>query len=199
MNPTFNDFAPLYDFSLVEKAVQAFFCSDALDAPFVAPKDDDDPDREKWTAGADGIAFYTAFQALTFTKCRPRVFIGLNNITEYPSAKIIDANGVLRSSAWKAALKFGIITEPNYVLHTALCSTVLAIIPQLQPLPTPDGSGIAQGGVNKFLQYHEVGLFALADASTHITPEDGNYNSPINVNITFSVRASAWPGGIQNA
>jgi hypothetical protein len=193
--PNFNDFAPLYDFSLIEKAVQAFFCSDDLNAPFVAPKDDDDPNREQWSAGPDGIAFYTAFQALTFQKCRPRVYISLNGITEFPSAKIIDANGVLRPSAWKASLKFGIITAPGYVLHTALRSTMLAIIPQLQPLPTPDGSGISQGGVNKYLQYHEMGQFAMADASTHITPEDGNYNSPINVNITFSVRASAWPGG----
>lgn len=192
--PSFPDFAPLYDFSLIEEAVQNFFCSPTIGGAFVAPADDDDPDREQWTAGADKIAFYTAFQALTFRKCRPRVYTSLNNIIELPG-HIIDVNGVLRAKSWRARLTFGVITAASYSIHTSLRAAVLAIIPQLQPLPTPDGSGIAAGGLNRYLQYHELGQFAMADNSTHITIEEGAYTSPINCLLTFSVRATAWPGG----
>jgi hypothetical protein len=197
--PDFNDFAPLYAFGLIEKAVQAFFCADALGASFAAPLDDDDPARETWTPPDGGIAFYTAFQADTFQKVRPRVWVALNNIVEFPSARVLDANGVYRASAWRGVLAVGIITEPNYLKHTELRARVAAILPQLQPLPTLDGSGVTAGGVNALLKYHEVGQFAMSECSTHILPEHGYYQSSLNVAITFSVRVTAWPGGTQTA
>lgn len=196
--PTFLDFSVLYDFSLIEKAVQAFFValtqSVPNSAPFVAPADDDDPNRGQWTPPVGSVAFYTAFQNETFQKSRPRIYTALNNITTVKSY-IVDAVGTFRAQAWKAKLTFGIVTEPSYTLHTSLRSVILTIIPQLGPQITMDGSGIGLGGVNGFLQYHEVGILEMDATTTHISPEDGCYNSVIPCTITFNVRATAWPGG----
>lgn len=186
----FNQFAPLYDFSLIEKAVQDFFV--ALPAgTFVKPADEDDPARESWTPPGGSIPFYTPTQALVLQACRPRVGILETNFSEFPSARILDADGVYRASAWRGVIKFAIITEPNYALHRQLRGAVIAILPQLQPLPT----SIGVSGINKLLQYHEVGQFAMNSGDTAITPANGYYLSMLTVNLTFSVRATAWPGG----
>ena len=196
MNPTFSDFAPLYDFSEIESGVQNFFCG-LPGGTFVQPPNDDDLNRSQWAPPAGQIAFYNAFQAETFRKVRPRVYILLNDVSEFPGVRIVDANQTIRANAWKGRMRFGIVTEPLYMMHNALRAAVLAIIPQLQPLVTPDGTGEPQGGINAFLTNHEVGQFAIGSVSTHITPESGNFHSIFDVNLTFSVRASMWPGGTQ--
>ena len=192
----YTKFAPLYDFSLIERAVQDFFCSPALNAPFIAPPNDLTTNREAWTAGVDKIAFYTAFQANVYQPCRPRIYVALNNISEFTSERMLDDSAVYRATAWRGVLRFGIVTAPNYEEHTGVRSVVLAILPQLQPVFNPDGTGIAGGGINAFLVYHEVGVFALSSASTHITPEDGNYHSTFDVSVSFSVRYGSWPIGV---
>lgn len=191
--PTFTDFEKLYDFTVIEKAVQSFFCAPAMAAGFEKPADDDDPAREKWTPPNGGIAFYTAFQALTFQQCRPRVWIDDFSFSNLDQAKTVDVNNVLRFKAWTGSMRLGIITEPNFVRHAALRARVLAILPQLQPTLEPDGSGIAQGGVNQFLENHEIGIFEAVQCSPRIAPGDGYYSSPITINLTFGIRETKWP------
>lgn len=195
---TFDDFQSIYDFKLIERAVQSLFV--AAGADFVSPKDDDDPAREQWTAGAGNIAFYTAFQALTFTQCRPRVFIGLSAVNPVPGCYALDANGNLREKAWRGQMRFGVITEPNYTTHTELRSRVLAILPQVLPRLVVDNSLsvttdalFATTGINALLTYHQVSEFYAKDISTTVSPEDGNYQSAITVELAFSVKTSAWP------
>ena len=191
------DLLNIYDFSLIEKAVQAFFVA-VPECSFVAPLNDDDPNREAWTAGADNIAFYTAFQSLTFTKCRPRIFIKLNDITEFIGADEIDANAVLRARAWRATLEFGVITEPNYTLHTQLRALMLALIPTLQPTIDTDNATIKAGSVNDLLTYHEVATLKMSSTTTNIAiEEDGAYWSAIPCALVFNVKATAWPEGSQ--
>jgi hypothetical protein len=190
---TFSDFQPLYDFSLIEKAVQALFVG-VDGGVFVAPLDDNDPAREQWTAGAGNIAFYTAFQALTFQLCRPRVFIGLHSVNCITGAYAVDSNGNLREKAWRGQMLIGIITEPNYTLHTQLRSAVLAIIPQVLGAVTV--TDFPNTGINALLAYHQVSEFYSSDASTSVTPEDGNYQSAITVKLAFSVRPDKWPSGM---
>jgi hypothetical protein len=196
MNPTFQNFAPLYDFSLIERGIQDFFVS-LPGSVFNAPLDDDDPDREKWSAGPGNIAFYTALQALTFTKCRPRVAIGLHNVNHIRQAYALDANGNLREKAWQGSCRFWIVTEPNYKLHTQLRAKVLAIIPQVLGVITPDNSQFPITGINSLLKYHQVAEFWARDVSTSITPEEGNYQSEIPVELSFSVLPTVWPAGMQ--
>ena len=192
---TFQDFTKFNDFSLIEKSVQAFFC--AVDGgSFIAPKDDTDQTRESFEAGPDNIAFYTAFQALTFTKCRPRVFTGLHSITRLPGAYAIDANGNLREKSWRGSITFGMITKPDYILHTQLRAQVLSIIQQVLPPITADNSSFTAGGINALLTYHQASEFWARDISTNIVPEDGNYQSTIPVEIAFSVNPAAWPAGM---
>lgn len=194
MPQTYTDFKSLNDFSLIEKAIQAAFCADAIGL-FAHPLDDNDPKRETWTPPAGLIAFYTAFEALTFQKCRPRVWIGSFAITALNQYKV-DANNTLRNKAWAGSLNLGVITAPNYNLHTDLRAAVTAILPQLQPQVVADGSAIANTGLNALLQYHEIGQFAMSAQDTVIKPEEGTYVSTIPIKLTFAVRETAWPAGM---
>ncbi len=189
----FQDLIDCYDFSLVERAIQAFFVA-VPGGSFVMPPDDSDATRESWSAKPDEVAIYSAFQSLTFQQCRPRVFIMDFQASEYPGLLRRDANDVLRAQAWKATMRFGIITEPSYTLHTQMRAAVLAIIPQMQPLTFPeDGSLLATTGLNGYLITHEIGQIAAGNVSTHIMPSEGNYQSEIPCNLTFSVRENKWP------
>ena len=190
--PDYNDFAPLYDFSLVEKAIQTFFVTVAADR-FVAPPDDIDPALEQWSPG-DLIPFFTAFQAALFQKHRPRIAIDLNNISPInPLRLIIDANEQLQCDWWRARLTFWIVTRPSYAYHTQMRGALLALIAQLAP---PSGATqTAPIGVNQYLDKHEVTGCWPSDLSTAVTPQDGHYVSPIVCNLDFAMRPDAWPGG----
>jgi hypothetical protein len=190
---------PVYDFSLIEKAVQTYFCRDDI-GKFVAPPTENGPgwdERETWNPAAR-IPIFTAFETLLWKKQRPRVGIDLNGINEVARSWVIDADQALRAKSWNARLTFGIVTEPSYTLHTQLRALVSAIIPQLGPRFEPDRSGVAAGGINQYLQLHQLATIAATDNSTRVTPQDGIYFSPINCAVTFSVRPSAWPGGTIN-
>jgi hypothetical protein len=190
----FNILANLYDFSLIEDGVQAFFVA-LPTGSFVAPPEEDDPTRESWAPGIGQIPFYTPRQALVIQAARPRIGILETNFSEIPGARILDADGIFRASAWRALMKFSVITMPNYKDHRALRGAVAAILPQLQPNPTGGLAAIGTTGVNAFLKYHQVGQFAMQSGDTRITPSDGYYFSTLSVNLTFSVDATAWPGG----
>jgi hypothetical protein len=192
---TFQDFSNIYDFTLIEKAVQGFFVG-VPGGSFVAPLDDDDPNREQWTAGADNIAFYTAFQSLTFQQCRPRVYISAFQFSSVRGAYAIDASGAIREKAWSGTMRLGIVTDAKYQLHTQLRAQVLAIIPQMT-IVSADGSAFAAGGINARLQYHQVSELWVKDNTTTVVPQEGNYQSTINLQLAFSVLPTAWPAGMQ--
>jgi hypothetical protein len=188
----YNDFKPLYDFSLIEIAVQKFFV-ELAGGPFVQPAGDDDPARENWTPPGGAIPFYTPAQNLVHQKCRPRVGLMQNDFSELPDARRVDVNNVLRAFAWRGTLRFGVVTEPNYALHRDLRAVMLALIPQLQPTYEADGSGLAAGGVNQYLEFHEVAALSLASLNTDIMAGQGYYLSTIPVNYTFGIRPTKWP------
>jgi hypothetical protein len=192
-NPVFTDFMPLVDSTLIEAAVQDSFVN-LEGGCFVAPLDNDDPAREKWTPGGGNIAIYTAFQNLVFQSCRPRVNISLVSASPYPSAYLTDANGVFRPKAWRGEVVFHVISDPVYLKHTQLRAKVLAILPTLAPLPTADGSDIAMSGVNEYLEFHEVAQFAVKDFAMHLEEGGGAYISTIPVDVTWGVRSDKWPG-----
>jgi hypothetical protein len=188
----FNLFTDLYDFSVAEKAVQDFFV-ELPTGSFVKPPNEDELNRESWTPPGGAIPFYTPTQALVLQSCRPRVGIVETNFTEMTSARVLDAEGTFRASAWNAVLRLAIVTECNYARHRALRASVLAIIPQLQPNPT---GNISNTGVNAYLANHEIGKLAIVNADTSITPAEGYYLSTVTINLTLSVRPTAWPGGL---
>ena len=196
-NPTYTNFIPLVDFSLIEKAVQSLFVA-VSGANFVAPKNDNDPLRESWTAGAGNTAFYTAFQSLTFQKCRPRVWIGLKNVNQIRGCYAIDANGNLREKAWQGAMDFGIITQMDYTAHVALRAKVAAIIPQVMAQVAVDGSLFATTGINAILTYHQVSEFWARNTDTNIGEDktEAVYYSTIPCELAFSINPSAWPAGM---
>lgn len=188
------DLIPLNDFSLIEQAVQTFFCGGQYIAgtPFIEPPVEWEGDDGKDIEIEDGqIAFYTAFQNNTFQKARPRVGIALHSINKYEGEQVIDSEFVLRPKAWRAQMRFQIVTGPDYDVHRQLRALVNAIIPKCGPTYQSDGSGIATGGVNGILTNHQVGLFEAQNESTNITPQEGYYVSPITVNLTFSLNAKS--------
>lgn len=189
---TFNDLTPIYDFSQIPAAVQAFFCAPTLKGPFVTPPPESDPNREPWFPAPGKIAFMTTLEASLFQSPRPRVWVDDFAINEIKNFAVVDINGTPRCNAWSGRMRLGILTDASFEKHMALRSTILAIIPMLQPVATPDGSGIAAGGINALLQYHEVGQFSAVTMTPNITPAKDIYTSPIDIQITFSVRASFW-------
>ena len=189
---TFQDLAPIYDFSQIPAAVQSFFCAPSLKGPFVTPPPESDPLREQWFPALGNIAFMTTLEASLLQSPRPRVWVDDFAINEMRNFAIVDVNGTPRCNAWSGRMRLGILTDANFERHMALRSAILAIIPMLQPVVTPDGSGIAAGGINAFLQYHEVGQFSAVTMTPNITPAEDRYTSPIDIQITFSVRSGFW-------
>lgn len=190
------DYSPLYDSTLIEKAIQKFYTDPngpvaSGGGSYDAPLNDDDPGREKWTPGDGATAFYTANQNLVFQQCRPRVWIDDFAFSEMPDAQAMDVNGVLRCTAWTGRIRFGLITEPNFALHAALRAQNLAIIPMLQATIKPDGTGIDYTqGLNQYLTVHEIGRLNVANVTPGITPGKGYYLSPITINFTWSLRVT---------
>jgi hypothetical protein len=191
---TFSDFQAIYDFTVIETAVQSLFVSIA---GYSAPSNDDDPNAAQWTPPAGSTPFYTAFQALTFQKCRPRVYIASFEFQPVRQAYAIDGNGNLREKAWTGNVRLGIITAPNYSLHTQLRAQVLAIVPQIQPAIAVDNSAFGSTGINAILQTHQVSEFYADSQNTTIIPEEGTYRSTVNIKLAFSVLPSAWPAGMK--
>ena len=189
--PTIKDFAPLYDWSQIEAGVQSFFVSTGL---FVKPPDDTDPARELWLPPVGEVPFMTAFQAAVFTKCNPRVSCSLNGINPFssPPPMIIDVNNQIRTRAWKAQLDFTILTPASYSVHTQLRALVQSIIAMMVPVLTDTGEVT---GVNQYLALHEVATILDAGNSTGIHLDKAFYASQLKYNITFGIRAAAWPGG----
>jgi hypothetical protein len=108
---------------------------------------------------------------------------------------IVDANNQLRCRAWKAYLNFTVVTPANYAQHVALRSLVQSIVATMvQNIALIDTSGL-----NANLQYHEIGVLWDDGNSTGIHVEKGFYGTQLKYAITFGIRASAWPGGFQNA
>ena len=70
-------------------------------------------------------------------------------------------------------------------------------IQQVLPQIAADNSRFTNTGINALLQYHEVHEFNASNVSTNITPEDGNYQSTIPIQLSFSVKPSAWPAGMK--
>ena len=195
---TFSDLIPIYDFSLWEKAIQAYFCdATAGGGLFVAPPDEHDATRETWTPDAGRIAFFTAFQNAIFQKARPRV--SLSPISYTPmneGALIVDANGRLENRGYNVPLEFYVVTTADYALHTQTLATVRAIVSQMNPVIS-SLSQIESTGLNAFLTKHELAKIWDAGNSlaTGITPDKGAYVTPIKYNALFAVRAASWPGG----
>ena len=190
---TFADVQPIYDFTVIEKAVQQMFASIAQ---FSIPPWDDDPKAAEWTPPPYTTAFYTAFQSLVFQKCRPRVYIAAFNFQHVRQAYAIDADNNLREKAWTGTMRLGIISEPNYKEHTELRSKVLAVIPQILSGITPDNSKFATTGINAQLYKHQVNEFYAESLNTVVIPEEGTYRSTINIKLAFSVLPSAFPAGM---
>lgn len=190
----FTDFSPLYDFSLIEAAVQAFFCG--VDGSiFATPPGESDPARGTWTPPAGFVAFYTNANTTVNQACRPRVKIRLHNVNHVRGAYALDANGNMREKAWQASMDFGVVTEPNYALHCQLRSQVLAIIAQGVAI-SQDGAAFATGGINQYLKMHQVSEFWIRNTSTDVMPAEGAYMSLLPVQLAFNVLPSAWPVGM---
>jgi len=194
---TFRDLIPLYDFSLWEQAVQAFFCDNTQGGGmFVQPPTD--ANREKWIAPAGEIAFFTAFQNAVFQKARPRV--SLNPISYKPyneRAMVLDANSRAENRAFDVPLEFIVVTKPDYIYHTQIIAAVRAIVSQM--MPVAQFAQIQNTGLNAFLTYHELSKIWDAGNSlaTGVNSDKSAYVTAVKYNSTFAIRASAWPGGTQ--
>jgi hypothetical protein len=201
MTPTFKDFALLYDYSLWEKAVQAFFCDPVQGGGvFVGAPDEHDPKREEWCPPNGQIAFFTAFEAATLQRARPRVSISPISYRPYNEKALVrDANGRAQNRAWDVPLEFTVITKNDYAYFTSVLAQVRAIISQMMPVAIY--GQLQTTGLNPFLTVHELSKIWDAGNSLNIgqTIDKGAFVGQIKYNATFAVQDAFWPGGINNA
>ena len=203
----FTDLIPLYDYTLWEQGIQSFFADPVQGGGlFMAPPENDDVNREQWTAPKGVVTFFTAFQNAVFQKARPRVSLAPVSYTPLNErALVLDANGRLQNRAFTVPLEFTVTTQADYKYHTQMLATVRAIISQMNPVlapaGVPSGTDIQTTGLNAFLTIHELAKIWDPGNSlnTGITLDKGAYVTPIRYQATFAVRAAAWPGGQQNA
>ena len=196
---TFLQFAPLLDFSALEIAIQNFFC-DATQGGglFTAPPANATANAENWQPPAGKAAFFTGFQAQTFTKARPRIDLGPVSHTEIQQTRVIDVNGRLWRNAWNVPLEFFVITKADYSTHTSMLAKVRAIIQFMNPIST----AIQTSGLNAFMTLHELAQIKDAGgqiAGGRLQGEEGYFGTPLKYNAIFAVAAASWPGGILNA
>ncbi len=185
--PTPASFASLYDFSLIEKAVQDYFLDTGLFSP---PPDENDAARESWSPEAGKPAVFTAYDAAVFQKAIPRVACYLSSISPATATPrgVVDNMGAIRNNLWKANLALEIITPPNYTQHTALRALVTALGEMLVPqLSDPS----IQIGANKFSTTYYLAYCVAQNHTTQINAHEGFYGSQLNYQLTFGVPAGA--------
>ena len=176
------DFGTLYDFSVIETAVESLAS--------VANPD---------------VAWLTGFDAAQLQKARPRVECYLepgNPFGSPPHYVNTASDGVRRVNGWQGSLRTMIVTntiggateaagaQASYSLHMSYRAFVMnlfaSIDKQLADNPT-------------LLPYHQIARCWEAGNTPKIAPQDGVYTSQLNHNLIYSIRPSAFPGGILNA
>ena len=183
-------FKSLYDFSEVEKSVQAYFVSGNQ---FVVPPNEDDPTRETWGAPTGLVPFFTAYEALIFQKSTPRVACQLSGVNALPSIGhgIVDNNGAIRNNLWRGNLMFEVVTGESYKLQCDLRSSVIALAEMIAPMVSDPSVAL---GANKFSGLFQIAKCVSVGFDTHINMEDGFYVSQIPYQIIFGVPESAILG-----
>lgn len=188
---TYADFAPFYDYSQLEQAIQSHFVASGA---FAKPPDDSDDTKENWTPTTGVIPIFTAFQAATFQKNRPRVAIDIQNISpsQQPPKQIPCVDTILRTYLWKATLHLTIETTADYTAHVALRAAVTALAEMIAPgIPsTTTGSTI---GANQYLTNFVIAYVQDNGQSTMVHSDEGHYHSQITYNLTFGWRLDLLP------
>lgn len=182
------NYAALYDFSTIERAVQSYFCS--FDS-FVKPPDNSEDTRESWQAGTGNVAFFTPYELALFQKNRPRVIAQLSaiNALTQPGHGIEDGNGALRNNIWKATLRLEITTENKYELHNALRSMVYALGEMIAPYVRDSSIKL---GVNQYSDTFQLQQCINQNADTGLSAtESGAIQSDILYTITFGLPEQA--------
>lgn len=199
MSTALKDFAPCYDFSAIETAVQAYLVAQG---DFIAPPANNDEAREDWAPPVDQVAVMTAFQNLMFQAARPRVVIDFNDIApaNQPPKQITDANGILRTWLRRGTLRLGIVTGADYAKHVALRAYLAALADTICPMVRPADNTGTDVGINAYLLAANSPLqtvyFVDGGQNTNITPEQGYYLSQLTYTLHFAVRPDQWPGGL---
>lgn len=181
----------LYDFSLIERAVQSYFVSQSV---FVQPPDEDDPNRETWIPDAGDVAFFTAFEEKIFQMPTPRVVCAFNNIVQAARQPhgITDNNGAIRNNLWSGNLRFSITTQPSYSYHTQLRAMMVALGEMIAPMVSDPTKLI---GANQYLSNLQIAYVQPQSIDTSIVKgESGGvafYHSGLSYQLTFGIYEQA--------
>lgn len=183
-------FEACYDFTPIENAVQTL----AGRSAFV-------------------VAWLTASDAIAFQKSRPRVECYLTPGQPFGSPPHYHNtdDGKRRINGWQGSLRTMIITptiggqaapdapadaqeaaagQASYDLHWQYRSFVMALLAGLDTDLRDDAD---------LLPYHQVARCWGAGDDPKIAPQTGVYTSQLSHNLIYSIRPTAWPGGITNA
>lgn len=175
------DFATLYDFSVIETAVESLA-----------------------NTANPALSWLTGFDAAQFQKARPRIECYFEPGTAFgsPPHYVNTADGARRVNGWTGQLRTMIVTNTvsgateaeaaanSYQLHMQYRAFVMNLLATLDYALADD---------SVLLPYHQIARCWEAGNSPKIAPQDGVYTSQLNHNLIYSIRPSAYPGGILNA
>jgi hypothetical protein len=176
------DLKTLYDFSVIETAIESLVATANPDLNWLTPAD-----------------------AAQLQKPRPRIECYLEpgqpfgNPPHYVNPA---SDGARRVNGWQGQIRTMIITptvsgadeasaaKGSYDLHNQYRSFVMEFLSTID-------SALADNST--LLPYHQIARFWEAGDSPKITPQDAVYTSQLNHNLIYSIRPTAYPGGILNA
>ncbi len=175
------DFKTCYDFSPIETAVETLV------------------GRQDFV-----IAWLGGKAAVAFQKPRPRVesYLSPGNPFGSPPHYHNTIDGARRINGWQGSLRTMIVTPTvsgkdeaesgrlSYEKHWEFRSAVAAFMATIDFLLAND---------SELLPYHQVARCWAAGDDPKIAPDTGVYVSQLNHNLIYSIRPTAWPGGITNA
>ena len=174
--------AACYDFTPIEVAIQTLAEQSQQDL--------------KWLTGFDAVAFQ---------KSRPRVECYLDPGSAFgspPHYVNTAADNARRVNGWIGSLRTMVITNlvpgkdeeqaslNSYNLHNQYRSFVQNLLAMVDQQLRDNAT---------LLPYHQVARVSDAGQSPKITPQQGVFTSQFNHAVIYSIRPSAWPGGLLNA
>jgi hypothetical protein len=156
------------------------------------------------TAAQPSIQWLTPFDAAQLQKARPRVECYIDSFHEFgtpPHYVNTAVDGARRINGWLGTLRTMAITgmlpgeietdggENSYSLHQQYKAFVLNL------LATADQQ-LANNAT--LLPFHQIARM-WGTTSTSFKPQEGVYITQFTQNFVFSIRPSAFPGGLLNA
>ena len=140
---------------------------------------------------------------------RPRVEVVVTQGASLGRHYILDAQGQRRENGWHGVMTLAVITSADIGIHSAYLGAVRNLAATLDRLdlsdealtatPDPPGPDDPNPPTAFPLLYHEISQITVGGSAHNWKPEAGYYETQLNYDFIFAIRADAWPGGLNQS